>query len=340
MKDESPAMPLSPQPSAKILIVEDNELDADLLRETLTEAAPLRLELTVAGQVGDAIRLLNESRFDVVLSDLSLSDSQGLETFTRLYARAPETPIILLTGLEDESLGLEAVRAGAQEYIVKGTMNGKALWRVISYAIERQSLERAVRDSEKRYKRLLDSVTDYIYTVKVENGQSVSTTHGPACVRVTGYTSDDLERDPHLWHRMVHEEDRKAVLKQASQVLAGDPVALEHRIIHKDGSVRWVRHTPVLRRDEQERLIGYDGLISDITERKQAEEALRRAIEDLQQSREPAANPPDEPRLPLAADGGCPRRRSRRGGRRHAPRRQTGRRDHPRTARFFPFRHP
>ena len=129
MKAESPAMPLSPQPSAKILIVEDDELDADLLRETLTGAAPLPLELTVARQVSDAIRLLNESRFDVVLSDLSLSDSQGLETFTRLSARAPETPIILLTGFEDESLGLEAVRAGAQEYIVKGTMNGKTLWR-------------------------------------------------------------------------------------------------------------------------------------------------------------------------------------------------------------------
>jgi signal transduction histidine kinase len=95
-----------------------------------------------------------------------------------------------------------------------------------------------------------------------------------------------LESNPRLWHRMVREEDRPAVLKQAAQVLAGDPAPLEHRIIHQDGSIRWVRHTPVLRRDEQERLIGYDGLISDITERKEAEEALRKAIYDLQQSRE------------------------------------------------------
>jgi PAS domain S-box-containing protein len=270
----------------KILIVEDNETDALLLRDTLEESGSHHLDLTVAGQVRDAIRLLSETRFDVVLSDLSLPDSHGLETFTRLYTHAPETPIILLTGFEDESLGLEAVRAGAQEYVVKGTMNGKALWRVISYAIERQSLEKAVRDSEKRYKRLLDSVTDYIYTVKVENGRGVSTMHGPGCARVTGYSPEELDRDPLLWHRMVREEDRTAVLKQAARVLAGDPAALEHRIIHKDGSVHWVRHTPVLRRDEQERVIGYDGLISDITERKQAEEALRRAVEDLQQSQE------------------------------------------------------
>jgi PAS domain S-box-containing protein len=279
-------MPINAQPSAKILLVEDNEIDALLLRETLKEAGAPYLELTVAGDVKEAVRLLGESRFDVVLSDLSLPDCQGLETFTRLCAHAPETPIILLTGFEDESLGLEAVRAGAQEYIVKGTMNGKALWRVISYAIERQSLERAVRDSEKRYKRLLNSVTDYIYTVKVENGRGVSTTHGPGCVQVTGYTSADLDRDPHLWHRMVHEEDKTAVLKQVARVLANDPIALEHRIIQKDGSVRWVRHTPVLRRDEQERVTGYDGLISDITERKLAEEALRKAIEDLKSSQE------------------------------------------------------
>jgi len=279
-------MPQIPQPSAKILIVEDDERDAELLQETLKAAGCPGLQLTVAGQVGDAVKLLREERFDVILSDLSLPDSGGLDTFKRLSAQAPEVPIILLTGFENESLGLEAVRAGAQEYIVKGTINGQALWRIISYAIERQALEKAVRDSEKRYKRLLGSVTDYIYTVKVEHGRGVATQHGPGCVQVTGYTPEELERDPHLWYRMVHEEDRHAVLKQAARVLTGDSATIEHRIIHKDGSVRWVRHTPVLRRDEKDRIVAYDGLISDITERKMAEQALLRAIEDLKKSQE------------------------------------------------------
>jgi len=285
-KAESAAMTLPAQASAKILIIEDNEVDALLLQETLKEAGARDVEVAVAEKLSDAFRLLDEKRFDVVLSDLSLPDSQGLETFTRLYAHAAETPIILLTGFEDSSLGLEAVRAGAQEYVVKGTMNGKALWRVISYAIERQSLRKVIYESERRYRRLLDSVTDYIYTVKVEHGRAVATSHGPGCARVTGYPPDKLDKDPQLWFRMVHEDDRSAVLKQVAHVLAGDPATLEHRIIHKDGSIRWVRHTPVLRRDEHERLVGYDGLISDITERKLAEEALRRAVEDLQQSRE------------------------------------------------------
>jgi PAS domain S-box-containing protein len=81
---------------------------------------------------------------------------------------------------------------------------------------------------------------------------------------------------------MVYEEDKGAVTQQAAQVLAGDAVLpLEHRILHKDGSIRWVRHTPVPRRDEQGRLVGYDGLIADITQRKRAEEALRAGKERL-----------------------------------------------------------
>jgi len=273
-------------PAAKILLVEDNELDALLLQEALKKAATVKLEMVLAGTVAEATRLLGEDRFDLILSDLNLPDGNGFETFARIHAEAQTTPIILLTGNESENLGLEAVRAGAQEYLVKGSMNEKALWRVISYAIERGTLEKALRDSEKRYRRLLNSVTDYIYTVKVENGRPVATTHGPGCVRVTGYTPEDFSNDPHLWSNMVREEDRMLVLKQAARVLAGDCTVLEHRIINKNGAIRWVRHTPVLRHDDKEQLIGYDGLISDITERKEAEAALRKAVDDLQKSQE------------------------------------------------------
>jgi sigma-B regulation protein RsbU (phosphoserine phosphatase) len=268
-------MPRSQPPAAKILVVEDNELDALLLQEALKKAAPTKLDLTVAPCVVEAMTLLKQNKFHIVLLDLSLPDGTGLDTFTRLHAHAPETPIILFTGHEDEELGLQAVRAGAQEYIVKGTMNEKALWRVVSYAIERQALQRAVHESEERYKRLLTSVTDYIYTVQVEKGRAVSTAHGAGCSRVTGYTPEDFAQDPHLWHRMIHKEDRTAVLRQISRVLAGEPAALEHRIIDKSGAIRWVRNTPVLRRDDQDQLVGYDGLVSDITERKQAGKSVR-----------------------------------------------------------------
>ncbi|HPW55532.1 MAG: PAS domain S-box protein [Thermoanaerobaculaceae bacterium] len=135
-------------------------------------------------------------------------------------------------------------------------------------------------ESEERYRRLLASVTDYVYTVTVEDGRPVATVHGPGCVAVTGYTPEAYALDPFLWHRMVHDDDKAAVTAQAEAVLAsGAAPPLEHRIVHRGGSVRWVRNTPVPRFDEHGRLVGYDGLISDITSRKQAELALRESEE-------------------------------------------------------------
>ena len=147
----------------------------------------------------------------------------------------------------------------------------------ISFDItERKQVDEALRESEGRYKRLLDSVTDYIYTVQVIDGRPVSTVHGAGCAAVTGYASEDYQADSYLWHRMIYAQDRDAVTGHAARVIAGETAAeLEHRIVHRNGSVRWVRNTPVTHYDERRCLVAYDGLISNITERKQAEEKLR-----------------------------------------------------------------
>jgi len=136
----------------------------------------------------------------------------------------------------------------------------------------------SLSESEKRYKHLIESVTDYIYTVTVENGQAVSTTHGPGSAAVTGYTSADYQADPGLWYRMIFDGDRHAVIEKTNMILSGASSApFEHRIIHKDGSIRWVRNTPVPRYDSEGRLIAYDGLITDITRLILLENQLRQA---------------------------------------------------------------
>ena len=140
---------------------------------------------------------------------------------------------------------------------------------------DKDKTEEELIEELTRYKRLLEAVTDYIYTVRVENSHVVSTTHGPNCIRITGYSPEEYEKNPLLWYQMIYEEDKNAVLEQASKVVSGKPAPfLEHRILHKDGSIRWVRNTPVLRYNEHGQFIGYDGLISDITERKMIEEKL------------------------------------------------------------------
>ncbi|QWR76474.1 PAS domain-containing sensor histidine kinase [Candidatus Magnetomonas plexicatena] len=141
---------------------------------------------------------------------------------------------------------------------------------------ERKQIEEALRLSEHRYKHLLGAITDYIYTVDVVDGEAVSTSHGPGCVAVTGYTSEEYVRDPFLWYQMIHAEDRHSVMEMTRRVLAGDIMpSIEHRITNKDGTIRWVRNTIVPRRDKEGALIAYDGLISDITERRRTDEALK-----------------------------------------------------------------
>jgi PAS domain S-box-containing protein len=259
----------------KVLLVEDNPLDSRLLRELLHEITTAELEITLTRSLSEALPRVAEERFDIALTDLSLPDSQGLEAFRALRKAAPSVPVVVLSGVDDETLATNAVREGAQDYLVKGRLDAHLLSRAIRYAIERHAAEQALQESERHYKHLLESSTDYTYTVKLEHGQPARAVHGPGCVAVTGYKPSDYEANPELWYRMVPEEERPAVLNQVSRVLAGEtPPALEHRIVHRNGQTRWVRSTMVPCRDEEGRLVSYDGLISNITGRKTAEERL------------------------------------------------------------------
>jgi PAS domain S-box-containing protein len=158
----------------------------------------------------------------------------------------------------------------------KGTCSGRDVLVSVSTDITGQKeAEKACRESEERYRHLLEAITDYVFTVRVQDGHAVETLHGPGCEAVTGYPARDFSRDPGLWLRMVVEEDRPSVVSQAERLLAGEPAfSLEHRIMHKDGQVRWVTNTLVPRYDPAGRLVAYDGLIQDITDRKVVELAF------------------------------------------------------------------
>lgn len=145
----------------------------------------------------------------------------------------------------------------------------------------RRSSEDALKLSEQRYRRLLESVTSYVYVVAFEEGRPVSTRHGPGCEAVTGYRPEDYDARPFLWIEMVHPDDRDAVRRQAAEAQHGnDPTPLEHRLVHKNGGIRWVRNTIVPRRDDAGRQRGYDGLVQDITEQHIAQEARLKAERD------------------------------------------------------------
>ena len=141
-------------PSIQLLLVEDNPTDVLLLQDTLIAAQSVPFQVRHVERLDEAAQQLTAQHFDVVLLDLSLPDSLGLETFTALHARGRDIPIVVLTGLDDEALAVQAVQAGAQDYLVKEQISGDILRRALRYAIERHR-----RLSHLRAVSLIDDLT-------------------------------------------------------------------------------------------------------------------------------------------------------------------------------------
>ena len=154
MDSTSPRRNTATANAINILLVEDNPADADLLSEILEEADETKWSLVHVGRLKDALQSLHEQEFDVVLLDLSLPDKQGLPTIAQTHEAAPDLPIVVLTGLSDKVIALEALRQGAQDYLVKGKIDSYLLVRAIRYAIERAHTLKRLRQSEEQLQRL------------------------------------------------------------------------------------------------------------------------------------------------------------------------------------------
>lgn len=126
----------------RVLLIEDDELDAELLTEMLDAEPSSNVKVECAGRLSDAVTRILGGGYDIILSDLNLPDSRGLSTFSSVQAVAPTLPILVLSGLDDENTALDAVRAGAQDYLVKGRVNGALLLKSIRYGIERNNSKR------------------------------------------------------------------------------------------------------------------------------------------------------------------------------------------------------
>lgn len=138
----------------RVLLVEDNPGDARLIREMLNEVRSAAIELVCADRLDEAVQAVAAEPFAIVLLDLNLPDSTGIETFVRLRDMAPDIPVVVLSGLDDENAAVHAVQEGAQDYLVKGHVDGPLLVRAIRYAIERNRMSLAIRSMS-----LIDELT-------------------------------------------------------------------------------------------------------------------------------------------------------------------------------------
>src|SRR5258706_6984141 len=153
----------TPESKLTVLLVEDNLGDARLLRHFLTEGAAESFELEHVELLSSALDRLARGGVALILLDLSLPDSMGLETFSAIQRAAPRAPIIVLSGRDDESLAMKTVHAGAQDYLVKGQVDSRLLVRSMRYALERKRAEEALAHERDLFHTLLDNLPDRIY---------------------------------------------------------------------------------------------------------------------------------------------------------------------------------
>ena len=148
MKTPAPPPPESSPEDRELislLLVEDNNGDARMAQEALTESKRVHFKVTRVDRLSSAVTLLARETFDIILLDLTLPDGSGLDTFVKVHESAPQTPIMVLTGLDDETLGVMAVQQGAQEYLVKSDATGPLIVRCLRYALQRHRLREDLR---------------------------------------------------------------------------------------------------------------------------------------------------------------------------------------------------
>ena len=244
----------------KVLLVEDNLQYAHLIRTMMSGVGGGEFELAHVERLSDALERLSKGSWDVVLLDLLLPDSHGLDTLVKVQAQAPSIPIVVLTGLDDEALAIKAMQEGAQDYLVKGEVNGNLLRRSMRYAIERKR-------GEEVFKTLAISSPIGIYVVQDGVFRFIS----PQFQKLVGYSEDELLGTNSL--EPVHPEDREMVRENAIRMLKGENFSpYEYRYISKNGQTKWVLETvaSIQYRGKRATL----GNFLDITERKQMEEEL------------------------------------------------------------------
>jgi PAS domain S-box-containing protein len=189
----------------RVLLAEDNPGDQRLLQEFLRESKNQEIKLSTVESLGEATERLQSAQFDLILLDLSLSDSQGLNTFRKIHVAHPSLPIVVLTGLDDQATAIQALREGAQDYLIKGEVEGNLLNRAIQYAIERKKthaeLEHLFNQVQKNRDDLLSILNElHIGTVLTdESGMVVFAS--VLAQRILGKTLEEMEGQS--WNRGI-----------------------------------------------------------------------------------------------------------------------------------------
>jgi two-component system cell cycle sensor histidine kinase/response regulator CckA len=256
----------------RVLLVEDNAGDADLVQEYLSQASQAEFEVECVPRLTQAISLLRQGRIDVVLLDLGLPDSSGLETLTRVLEVAHGSPTIVLTGLDDDVTGLEAVRLGSQDYLFKGHLARDLLIRTILHSVERKRMQDELRESEKRYRDLWEKAP--VMMISLDSEARITFVSDRFCDDL-GYRRDEvLGRRPFEFQTPESAHYAQSFVFPAF-LLTGSVKDAPLQLVKKNGDIIDVLLNVTAERDAQGAVVRSRSAYMDITEAKRTEGALK-----------------------------------------------------------------
>ena len=271
---------MNAQPVRKFLVVEDNEGDARLLREMFREGGSNSRDVTRVSRMSEAEVHLAGHSVDVILLDLGLPDADGLGAVRRVRAAAPHVPLVVLTGMDDESLATRALQEGAQDYLVKGQIESRGLMRALRYSVERKAMEEALFAEKERALVTLNGIGDAVISTDVSGNVRFLNL---VAERITGWSSQEASGRPMAEVLQILD----AVTRERIPKTMGMTPSPERRVrprsdgtlIRRDGTEIAIEDSiaPIRNRDGE--TIGAVIVFRDVGDRRRAEKEMRKSEE-------------------------------------------------------------
>jgi diguanylate cyclase (GGDEF)-like protein/PAS domain S-box-containing protein len=262
----------------KLLIVEDVGTDAELAVRELGRAG-LSCKVMQVETEADYLRQLEEFSPDLVLCDFTLPRFDGMSALALVRDRHPDLPFIFVSGTIGEEVAIESLKRGASDYVLKTNLArlGSAVKRALQDAEDRRNrrkTEAELASIRERTNSIFNSLRDVVWSVSPTSRQMIYV--NAATRDVFGRPPEDFISNPALWFEIVHAEDQQRVRDAWAQVVAGEPIDIEYRVLHPDGAAHWIRNRARRVRGAGTREMRIDGIASDITERKRQEQKILR----------------------------------------------------------------
>lgn len=267
----------------RVLLAEDDSISRIILENHLKSWG---YEVLSAQNGRQAWEILCDQNPQIVVIDWVMPEIDGLELCKKIRSipAGRYTYLIFLTSKTQSQDIVTALDAGADDYLCK-PFDKEVLKSRLAVGARTIDYEDQLIKSEERYRRITDSITDYIFSVVISQGRAAEFVHNDAAIAVTGYSWQELAEVPSLWLEMIHKDDREKVSQQLDKCTRGEKVeSFEYRIIRKDMAMRWVKSTIVQHFNRNGQITSYDCLLQDITERKNAETEMKIAREKAEEA--------------------------------------------------------